>query len=310
MTNNYLKTVNGAKIYMYRANTLNASLSSTQYLPESQFQVGTSEVTPTKLQTSLTSPLPITNGTINDDGSNTLTGSNGGENSTDNTVTFKPGAGVVDNTAQNLKVNDTSATKQWTIADLSVAGTIITKTEYCGLWLYIIDQTTLDYFNTSGTTLSIRLGSGVGDYYSKSYLHTDLSIGWNWLPFGIVEDLTETGTVAGDIDYFCIIITTNNATDEWAEGDVIYDLLRQWEESNTLKDYVSTYPLIDLDNLEVTKQAYLTTVDLNGFNFDGYGDFNKDTSKLLTNKGKITSRSKSDTDEFIFICKDRIILED
>ena len=40
-----------------------------------------------------------------------LTGSSGGDNSTDNTDTYKEGAGNVDVTSQNLIANDTSATK-------------------------------------------------------------------------------------------------------------------------------------------------------------------------------------------------------
>jgi hypothetical protein len=308
MTKTFIKTNKGAEIYLYRATTANGDLSSTQYSPESQFSVGTAEVSPTVTSTTLNSPIPISNGTINDDGSNTLTGSAGGDNSTDNTTTYKPGGGIVDNTAQNLVVNDTSASKTWVLADLATAGTIIDKTQYCGLWLYIKDQTTLDYFHSSSTCLEIRLGSGVGDYYNKTYEVGDLSTGWNWLPLGIVEDLSETGTVGATINRFTIIITTNNATDEWGTGDVIYDLLRQWEETDLFKDYVTSYPTINFTTLEVTKRSYLTSVDAVGFVIDGYGDFNSDTTKLLGSKAKITARGKSDSDEFIFDLKERIIL--
>ena len=51
-----------------------------------------------------------------------------------------------------------------------------------------------------------------------------------------------------------IKITTNNATDEFVAGDVIYDLLRTLTYADTVKDYVTDYPLIDLVNLEITKK--------------------------------------------------------
>lgn len=302
----YIKTKQGAKIYMYRANTQNNELSSDEYLPESQFTVGVNEITPSTSHTSLTEPIPIYDGVVNDDGTNTLTGSVAGENSTNNTTTFKPGGGVLDNTAQNLISNDTEDWKQWSISDLSSEGVNININQYCGLWLYFRNHV-LDCF-TEENCIEIRLGSDDSNYYYKRFDKSQFNYGWNWLNLSIVSSLNEEGSVVGDVSYFSIIIRTNNASDSWEEGDVVYDLLRQWDIDDLFKDYVTDYPQIDLDNLEVTKQAYLTSIEAVGFLINGYGDWNKDTIPKLGSKARIAPRSKADTDEIIFITKDRIVL--
>ena len=302
----YVKTKEGAKIYLYRANTKNTDLSTTEYLPESQFTVGINEVQPLISHTSLNQPIPIYDGTVNDDGTNTLTGSSGGSDSTTNTTIFKPGGGIIDNTAQNLISNTTNATKQWTITNLATEGNVINKTQYCGLWLYFRNNV-LDYF-TSTDCVEIRLGSDSSNYYYKKYNKDFFTSGWNWLNLSLVNSLNEEGTVGATVNYFSVIITTNNASDTWVEGDVVYDLLRQWEIDDLFKDYVTDYPSINLTNLEVTKQAYLNSLEAVGFLINGYGDWNKDTTPKLGSKARVTPRSKADTDEFIFISKDRIIL--
>ena len=301
---NSIITDEGKKGLIYRAYTDNSDLSSTEYLPPSQFKIG-DHANVNILNTELDLSFPISNGDVNDDGTNTLTGSSGGNNSTNNTVRYKPGAGTTDNTAQNLNVNDTSADKIFTIADLSTAGVAIDKTKYCGLWLYFRNDS-LDELTTIDS-VEIRLGSDSSNYYYKKFDKSDLSDGWNWLYLGIVEDLTETGTVGASIIYFYIKLTTNNATDIWAEADVVYDLLRQWEESDTLKDYMAGYPEKDLDNKQAIMKSYLNTLEAVGFNITAIAHFNKDTNKKLTSISNFTAESKGDTDEFIFIDVDRVI---
>ena len=157
-------TNNGANIILDRI-----FKSVISYTVPSVYKVGIGSTDPTVSDTDLTVAVPISDGTTNDDGSNTLTGSSGGDNSTNNTTTFKQGGGNTDVTAQNLISNGTSATKTWTIANLAAAGTVITATEPFGLWLYIADATTLAYFKDSGTAVQIRLGSEINNYYSKSH---------------------------------------------------------------------------------------------------------------------------------------------
>jgi len=204
MANDSIKTTKGKNVMLYRAYTENADLSSTEYLAPSKAKLGINNGTPLIADTNIDYPIPYANGTVNDDGSNTLTGSSGGDNSTDNTTTYKLGAGTSDNTAQNLIANNTSATKIWTISDLSSAGTNITITEPFAIWFYIKDSTALAKFKSSGTCLEIKLGSDSSNYYSQTWTVADLAVGWNWITSNLtnVEDLTETGTVSGNVDTF------------------------------------------------------------------------------------------------------------
>lgn len=313
VTQGVVKTRNGAKIYLYRGTTENGSLSSTQYLPETKFKVGINNLTVSTTDTELVAPVPISTGVVNDDGSNTLTGSDGGDNSTDNTTTFKPGAQTTDNTAQNLIKNDTNASAVWTI-NIATAGTAITDSKYVGLWIYMT-ASAITKLVAAGTAISVKFrtnGDGATLYYEMVYEDGDFSAGWNWLyswPDTVADlDTGAGGAPSGVINELVITITTINATDEFAAGDVVYDLLRTYEYSDTTKTYVTNYPAVDYNNLEVTKKSYLTTIEAVGFNLNGYVGVNQDTSPLTGTSATYTDRGKSDTDEFIFTIKERIIL--
>lgn len=309
MTNGTLISQKGKNIVLHRAYTVNASLSATLYLAPTKFKIGINNGTPVITNTDLTQAVPIDDGTVNDDGDNQLTGSSGGDNSTDNTTTYKEGAGTTDNTAQNLIANDTNATKIWTIANLAAAGANMTATQPFGLWLYIIDATALAKFKTSGTCLEVKFGSDTSNYYSKTYTVADLAVGWNFLTSNTtaINALTETGTVSGDIDTFIIEIITNNTTDTFIAGDVIYDILRQWSTTDLINSFSSGYPSFDYTNNEMTRRTYLNSIKGNGFLINGHAVFNEDTTPLLTDESTFTGESKSSTDEFIFIEKNRIL---
>ena len=309
MANDSLINTQGKNVMLNRTYTENINLSATQYLAATKFRAGILNSTPLISKTKLDYEIPISNGTVNDDGSNTMTGSSGGDNSTDNVVTFKEGGGASDVTAQNLIANDTSASKIWTIANLAALGTKITATKPFGLWLYIINAAALAKFLVSGTALEIRLGSDASNYYSKTFEFADLAVGWNWITSNAVnvEDLTESGTVSGDIDTFVIVITTNNSTDEFASADIIYDLLRQWAVSDLGKDFSTGYPTFDYVNNEVTLRCYVNVAEANGFLINSLGTYNEDTSPLMTEEDTYEAESKSSSDEFIFIIKDRIL---
>lgn len=309
MTNISLKTQNGRKILLNRGYK-----STPDYTVPSVFRVGINQTTPLITDTALDYIIPITNGTINDDGSNTMTGSDGADNSTDNTDTFKPGGGVTDVTAQNLIANDTSVTKVWTIADLDTSGSDAVGTKPYGLWLYIKDATALAKFVSAGTALSIKFrtnGDGATLYYEDAYEDGDLAVGWNWITSNTtnVEDLTEGagGAPSGDLDEFVITITTNNATDEFAAGDVVYDMLRQWDTTDSWQLYVSGYPTLNETNMEATTRCYLEGTKANGFLIDSCSFENTDGTPLVSDMDKFDEDSKSDTDEFAFVAVDRII---
>ena len=300
---NIIKTRKGAELYLYRANTKNDDLSAIEYTPDKYFKIGVDEIEVFKHHTSLVQSIPITNGVVLDEGVVTLMGSNGGNNSTTNSITFKPGGGKTDNTAQNLLTNTTSTIKQW---HLTLGSPYVDDQKYIGLWLYFTNDA-LDVLTTNDC-VEFRFGSDSSNYYYYIYNKDILQTGWNWFDLGVVNTFDEQGTVVGDIDYFSIVLNTNNASDVWASADVVYDLLRQWEDSDIIKEYVNSYPNIQTNNLEVIKKGYVTSTDAVGFNINSYADFNDDTTKLMTSKAIFKSRSKTVNDELIFLSKDRIIL--
>ncbi len=276
----------------------------------SQFQIGIGTTTPSTADTALEIAVPIDNGTVNDNGDNTLTGSSGGDNSTDNTTTFKQGAGLSDDTAQNLIANNTNALKIWTIADLSSLGNNITQTQPFGLWINILNQATLDKFLTSGTALEIKLGSDSSNYFSLTKTAADLATGFNWITSNTVnvEDLTETGTVSGNVDTFIIEITTNNGTDTFVAGDVVYDLLRTWAPSDLVKNMETGFPSDNTTTKEVTSRMVLLSTDANGFPITELGVFNTDGTIQIYSHDVITARDKTDTIEIRFVQIDSFII--
>jgi len=298
-------TNSGIKILLNRTYE-DASLSKPNAV-----KIGQEQSEPTIADTDLTQAVPISNGTVNDNGANQLTGSSGGDNTTDNTTTFKPGAGLSDDTSQNLIANNTSDTKIWTIADLSSLGNNITITQPFGLWFFILDQTTLDKFLTSGTVLEIKLGSDTSNYFSLTKEVSDLVIGFNWITSNTVnvEDLSETGTVTGNVDTFIIEVTTNNSTDTFIAGDVLYDLLRQWAISDLLKVEDTGYPITDTIALTVAHRSTISSTEANGFLIDGFGTFNQDTTPQVEGIDKFSEESKSDSDQFIYTAKNKHIVD-
>lgn len=304
MATTYTNT--GVQILMDRGYNADGATTLT---PVSVFKVGQDQTTPQVADTDLDNAVPISNGTVNDNGDNTLTGSSGGDNSTDNTTTFKPGAGVSDDTSQNLIANNGNATKIWTIADLSSLGSNMTGTNRASIWLYINDAADLVKFLSSGTAIELKLGSDTGNYFSKTWTASELATGWNWLNTGTtaVNALTETGTVAGNIDTFIIEITTNNATDTFIAGDVLYDLLRSWTASDLTKAITSK--VIDNTALTVQTRSDLASTEANGFLVDSHGLFNTDSSALIEGLENFAEESKSNTDEFIFTVQNQFVIE-
>ena len=303
-----ITTNNERGIMLYRTYTANGSLSSTVRLPPTQFKVGISQTDPSVSTTSLDVVVPMLDGTFNDDGSNTLTGTNGAANSTDNIAVFKPAGVLTDVTAQNLLTTGSNATKTWTIANLASAGTVVDKTLPFGLWFYVLDTATLAKFLIAGTCLEIRIGSDASNYYSKTFETTDLAIGWNWITSNKVniEDLTETGTVGSPVDYFEIEIITNNAADAFIAGDVVYDTLRSWATTDLIQNFVSDYPTFDYTSLTTTIRCLVNSVQANGFPINGVATFNEDTLPLLATVASLNDESKTNTDEFVYIFKNRI----
>jgi len=306
--NDSIKTTKGKLILLHRAYTATGDLTTTEWTVPSVFKVGMDATSATITQLDLEKPVPIGNGTICDGGNVNLTGSDGGDNSTDNTTTYKEGAAGSDVTAQNLIANDTDATKTWENADLTASGANALATKYVGVWFYIKDAAALTKFKTSGTCLEYRIGADITtNYYSKTYEASDLALGWNWLCDNeLLSTWTSNGT-PGTLNNLGIFITTNNTTDTFVAGDVVHDLLRQWVIGDFTKAFVSGYPLIVDANLEATTRGYLTSTEANGFLVSSFGSFNTDTTVLMDGKDGYNETSKGSTDEIIFVATDRVI---
>ena len=152
--------------------------------------------------------------------------------------------------------------------------------------------------------MEIKLGSDSSNYYSLTKEASDLSVGWNWITSNTltVAGLTETGTV-GTVDTFIINIITNNATDTFTTGDVVYDLLRTWEASDLVKSFASGYPAYDSTTKEIQSRMILLLTESNGFPLTEIAVRNTDGTSWT--RDTFTSFSKSVTEELRFTNKDR-----
>ena len=223
MANGSIITDSGKKIILNRSYK-----ASPDYTVPTKFKLGISNGTPNVGDTDLDDTIPITNGTVNDDGDNALT---------------------------------------------------------------------------------LKLGSDSSNYYSITRTAALLATGWNWVADHdtAVSGWTETGTVAGNVDTYIIEIVTNNATDTFVAGDVLADLLRTWQVSDTVKTFETGYPAIDETNHEVEIRCAVSSTLANGFDLDGFCLVNTDGTVLMHSEDTITAESKSNTDQFTFIVKDRLI---
>ena len=53
-------------------------------------------------------------------------------------------------------------------------------------------------------------------------------------------------------------------------------------------------------------RAFLSTVEANGYDINGFAWFNTDSTPLMFSGDEFTAESKSLTDEFVFITVDRM----
>jgi hypothetical protein len=245
-----------------------------------------------------------------------MTGSSGADNSTDNTTTFKQGAGVSDGKSQNLLADGagTNVLKIWTIADLTANGSAKTAGEPFGMWLYIRDAAAYLKVKASGAALTIKFrtnGDGATLFYKYERTKAQLAVGWNWVTSGttITSDLTQGagGPPSGALDEFVIELETVAAGDEFETGELLFDLLREWTVAERSKIYVTSYPTIDETNFEQETRCQLLSTEANGFDLNGLALINTDGTILIHSEDTFTAESKSDTDQFTFIVKDRLV---
>lgn len=139
--------------------------------------------------------------------------------STINNTTFIKGTGALNLTKDATSSADVTVNKTTTSRDFT--------SKKLGLWLYIADATMLGNLAVSNC-VTIRFGSGAGDYYEWQKDKADFAVGWN-----LITDLTSdnadstTGTpVITACDYTYVGITATGSGITWSEGDLILDQLR------------------------------------------------------------------------------------
>jgi hypothetical protein len=298
----------GKQVVLRRSYTENGDLPVGEWLAPTRIKLGIENTTPAVTDTDVDRPIPISPASALDDGSNTMTGSGGGSDTTTNTTFFKQGANQADLTAQNLIANSSSATKVWAISDLSASGSVADSAKRVAFWLRIFDQDTLDKLSPTGS-FELRLGSDSSNYYSLSWDAADLVVGWNWMSSGYVDlgDLTETGTVSGSIEYFELRAVTTLAESTFTTNDLVYDLLHQWSDSDLYRGLEVGYPDFDDTKREVTFRFRIPTTQANGFSLNGLGFFNEDDPEKLFGHDTFTDEGKTDTEELVFVLKDRVL---
>jgi hypothetical protein len=301
VTNVSVKTNDGKRILLYRGYT--SSPGSTLYTNPTVFELGTNNSTPSNLSTSIDYPIPISNGTVNDNAQYVWSGSLGGTTTTSNVSVYKEGAGQLDNTAQSLLTTGSNVVKQWTKSTISAN---VVKTQPISSWIYIKDAATLAKFSTTTTALEIHYAADADNFYMLEKQSTDLATGWNLITSNkvLVSNLTVSGT-AVTLSRLDILIRTNNAADAFVAGDVVYDLTRQWATSDLQVGYDTSYPTFDYTKLEVTRKVTINSAQANGYNINVIGTFNTDTTPLLSDIHTLTADSKNSTDEIQYFIVDR-----
>lgn len=289
-----LVTTTGKKIVMDR--TFNASPTRTQ---PSVYVLGYINGTPIVADTDLDYPIPLTGSVIKDTCEDTFTGATGGDNSTDNSTTYKAEAnGAVDNVGQNLIANGTNVNKIWT---LSPVDSNFASSDYAGFWLYIKDAATLaKVVNTSGHAAVARFRSDATNHYQASFEIGYLQTGWNWMYCGLISSLDVTGS-PGTLDEFYIVIVTNNATDTFVAGDVVIDTLHTWTLANTKKTITSVS--VDETLLQATIRGDITTTEAVGYAVSGV--MLKNSAGDSFTETTINEKSKGSTDEFTLVTRPR-----
>jgi len=293
MTDGSIITNNGKITMLNRA-----FKASPDYTAPTVFKVGIENGTPSVTSTDLDHPIPISGvETVNDceDHTNFTAGTDSALS--DNATTYKQGNGSI-----SIAKSGTSGTT------FSMSGTVTSldfANKKLSTWLYILDITDLV---TSGTAVSIRYGNDGSNYWQYDIDIGSLANGWNLFEWEDGDASSSTGSPSTTAcDYYAIILNTDLAADTVAADRVVVDDLKLISSDDYTKTYVSGYPLIDETNKEVETQMYLTSVEANGYDINGAAMFNTDSTPLMFSEDTFTAESKSNTDEFVIVAKDRLV---
>lgn len=286
---------NGFKIAVNRI-----AKATPDYGQASQFSVGISQADVTSSDTGLTLAVPIYGTeTVADCEAitNWVSGTDGDIATT--TTNYKIGSyGLT-----LIKDAQTADNVLW--ANESLSSLDFTAKDLWG-WIYIKDATTLSKLATT-TALEVRYGNDYNtNYYKYLYDKADLAVGWNVIKFNITT-ATEVGIVTDNAcDSLGIKLTLTATTIELAADEIIIDDFKLSSTGDYFKDFTSGYPTIDETNMEIVTESYINSVEANGYNLTGIATFNKDSTPLSQDIFKYTGISKSNSEEIIFVIKNRL----
>lgn len=293
MANGSIITDSGRKII------INRSYKSTpDYTVPSSFKVGISNSTPNVANTDLDNPVPITGTEAVDDCETADWTDSADMGSTLNAVTFKEGSNSLSLEKDGAGSATYSTSKTTTSRDFT------SKTLF--VWLYLTDVT--DLVATGTDAVTIRFGSAAGHYYQKGWDISVLAAGWNLLYFTSASADSTTGAPAlGAMDYSYIALTCDLAADTIAADRILMDDWKVASSDDFTKTFLTSYPTINDTTFEVEIRGQLLTTEANGYDINGFGLINTDSTVLLHSEDTFTAESKSDTDQFTFIVKDHLI---
>jgi len=294
MVNGSIITNNGKKIILDRAYT-----AVPTYLAPTTFKVGILNGTPSITSTDLDNPIPLS-GTEAVDDCEAITGwtDSADMTITTNTTTYKENA-----TSLSL-AKDAGSSVNFSTSKTTTSVDFTSKTLF--VWVYL--TAVADLVATGTDAITIRFGSDASNYYQKGWDISELAVGWNLLYFTSATADSTTGSPALTVmDYSFIQLTTDLAADTIAADRIFMDDWKVASSDDLIKTFVSGYPTVDETNYEVEIRTILLSTEANGYNINGFALFNADGTPLMHSEDTFTAESKSNTDQFTFIVKDRII---
>lgn len=173
------------------------------------------------------------------------------------------------------------------------------------IWFFVYTQP--QTFNEI-TDYQVRLGSNIGsDYYEYTSPINNLSEGWNAVKFS-VSDVSVVGNPdAENITGIEFVVNTANTGDTISSRSFIFDDVKVINESDFYKGFVNNFPVISQTSNEVTSRVRIRSTEAVGFNISRAGIYNDDAESKLLNYVEFPSESKSDSDEFNLIWRDRVL---
>lgn len=290
-----LKLTAGVKLALNRAYK-----ASPDYTALTKFKAGYAQTTPTVGTTDLANPVPIT-GTESVDTAEATAGWTANTGDTTgiavSTTRFKQGASSLTFAKSGTGAASCGVNKAVTSRDYT------SKNLY--FWVYI---TSLADLISAGTAMEVQYGSDSSNYYRFDIAIGSLVAGWNLFEKASSEASATVGTPAiAACDFFKITFYTDLAADTIAADRINIDEILVASSDDYTKDFEATYPQLDETNMEATIRCVLDSTQANGHLIDSVLLVNTDASVIAGSIDTITEESKTSTDEFIFLLRERFI---